>query len=119
MARRSLHPGTSLYLDLARISAAALVLLNHVFEPPFYDGGLNFPGPSAVVTFFVIWDFVIAYATDSVSDWRIYAVARFARMHSVVLPALALTAALYFLGQALSPGCGWRRRCCSSTRCGT
>jgi peptidoglycan/LPS O-acetylase OafA/YrhL len=98
-----LNPGTSLYLDFARISAAVLVLLHHVFQLPFYESSLHFPGPAAVVIFFVISGFVIAYASDGLADWREYAVARLARIYSVALPALLLTGALYAMGQLIWP----------------
>jgi peptidoglycan/LPS O-acetylase OafA/YrhL len=98
-----LNPGTSLYLDFARISAAVLVLLHRVFQLPFYESSLHFPGPAAVVIFFVISGFVIAYASDGLADWREYAVARLARIYSVALPALLLTGALYAMGQLIWP----------------
>jgi peptidoglycan/LPS O-acetylase OafA/YrhL len=104
MTRPALDPGVSLYLDLARISAAVLVLLHHVFGPPYYDGGFHFPGRSAVIVFFVISGYVIAYASDGQADWRPYAVARLARIYSVALPALALTGLLYVAQGLLLPG---------------
>ncbi|MBL8362823.1 MAG: acyltransferase [Rubrivivax sp.] len=96
--RPALDAGVSLYLDLARVSAALLVLLHHVFEPPFHAAGIHLPGRSAVIVFFVISGFVIAYATDGQTDARRYAVARAARIYSVAVPALVLTGVLHAAG---------------------
>lgn len=95
--RRPLNPSVSLWLDLCRIAAAFVVLLHHVFQPPYHGTTIHFPGRSAVIVFFVISGFVIAYSTDGLRDWRIYAVARFARVYSVAIPALLLTAILVFI----------------------
>lgn len=95
--RRPLNFGVSLWLDGCRIAAAFVVLFHHVFQPPYHDSTIHFPGRSAVIVFFVISGFVIAYATDAVRDWRVYAVARLARVYSVAVPALLLTAILVFL----------------------
>ncbi len=101
----SLHPGTSLYLDLARFLAAVLVLLDHVFAPPLYASNPALAGSGAVDIFFVISGFVIAYASAGMTDWRDYAAARLARIYSVALPALVLTGALYGAAMVLwAPG---------------
>lgn len=104
MQRRTLNPSVSLYLDLSRIGAAVLVLLHHVFQPPFNNGTIHFPGRSAVIVFFVISGFVIAYATDGQRDWQSYAVARLARVYSVAVPALLLTGLLVLAAGIFWPG---------------
>lgn len=97
MPRIRLDSNVSYYLDLARISAAFVVVLHHVFEAPFHEGSWSFPGRPAVMVFFVISGFVIAYSTDGQTDWRRYAVARLARIYSVAVPALVLSALLLLL----------------------
>lgn len=99
--RPLLDASVSLYLDLARVSAAMLVLLHHVFEPPFHAAGVHLPGRSAVIVFFVISGFVIAYATEGQTDARRYVVARNARIYSVAVPALILTGVLHAAGISL------------------
>ncbi len=86
----------SLYLDLARFLAALIVLLHHGFQPPYYEGQISFPGRSAVIIFFVISGYVIAYVCDTrETGWRSYAIARLARVYSVALPSLMITWVLY------------------------
>lgn len=59
----------------------------------------------AVVVFFVLSGYVIAFSTLSRSarTLREYAVARLSRLYSVVAPALLLTIALQVVGNALAP----------------
>lgn len=102
--RPVLDGSVSLFLDLARVSAALLVLLHHTFGPPFHTPGVHVPGRSAVIVFFVISGFVIAYATDGERDWRRYVTARAARIYSVAIPALVLTGLLHAAGIALWGG---------------
>lgn len=97
MAKTPLDPATSHFLDLSRILAAFMVVLHHVFEPPFHSGAVGFPGRQAVIVFFVISGFVIAYSTDGQRDWRRYATARLARIYSVAVPALVLSWALLWV----------------------
>lgn len=103
MSRAPLDPSVSHYLDLSRILAALLVVLHHVFEPPFHQGELTFPGRAAVIVFFVISGFVIAYSSHGQPDWQLYAVARLARIYSVAVPALTLSVGLV-LAQEAWPG---------------
>lgn len=85
----------SVYLDLVRTSAALVVFLAHLLGGAPTAGA--FPqasslGPEAVVAFFVISGFVIAYVADTreatPSD---YAINRLSRIYSVALPAIAVT----------------------------
>lgn len=101
--RVKLNDSTSLYLDLARILAALIVLLHHVFQAPYFYQNIHFPGRSAVIVFFVISGFVIAYASDGQMAWRSYALARLTRIYSVAVPALVLTATLTFLASLFWP----------------
>jgi peptidoglycan/LPS O-acetylase OafA/YrhL len=94
-----LNSARSLYLDLLRFLAAMVVLMFHLLAPPFADAKVVIPAREAVVAFFVISGFVIAFVADTKEqDWRAYAASRLARLYSVVLPAIALTGALYVVG---------------------
>jgi peptidoglycan/LPS O-acetylase OafA/YrhL len=85
-----MSPSLSLYLDLARVAAALVVLLSHCWLVLFPGYPLHWPGPPAVIVFFVLSGFVIAYVTDG-RDRTIgqYALNRLSRLWSVALPALA------------------------------
>ncbi len=93
---------TSLYLDLMRIAAALAVFLTH--GGMRITGGLLWQisgfGPEAVLVFFVLSGFVIAYSCDTKhrtsSD---YLIARLARLWSVMLPALVVTFILDSIGR--------------------
>ena len=99
-------PGrVSLYLDAARLLAAVAVFVSH---SKFYTGGLlwqaELVNQHAVLIFFVLSGFVIAYVTASTErDAASYAVNRLARLYSVVLPALVLTYTLAAIGVAEAP----------------
>jgi peptidoglycan/LPS O-acetylase OafA/YrhL len=84
-------PALSLYLDLTRASAALVVLLSHCWLVLFPNLPLHWPGPPAVIVFFVLSGFVIAYVTDG-RDRTLaqYALNRLSRLWSVSLPALVL-----------------------------
>ncbi len=83
----------SLYLDLARFTAAILVVLTHLVQQGVIgnitqDPMLNF-GREAVIVFFVLSGFVIACTTaSSYPTARQYVVARCARIYSVAAPVL-------------------------------
>ncbi|HEY1982377.1 MAG TPA: acyltransferase [Xanthobacteraceae bacterium] len=111
---------TSLYLDLVRPMAALFVLLSHVGFQNLSGGQLGFfesVGVQAVDVFFVLSGFVIAHVSATrEKDIKTYFVSRAARIYSVAIPALLLTAALDDIGlrenptiytgpfQALGPG---------------
>ena len=84
----------SIYLDLVRFVAAVLVYLWHsnqkaIVDGPVFAGGY---GPSAVIVFFVLSGFVIAYVVETKErDWRRYLAGRGARIYSVVVPVVVLT----------------------------
>lgn len=93
---------TSTYLDLVRFSAALVVFLTHAGYELFTAGWLlpiGRYGHDAVVIFFVLSGFVIAYVVENKeSTAAAFFVARLARLWSVVIPALALTVLLDYLG---------------------
>jgi len=96
----------SLYLDLVRFGAAFLVMMSHANSRDLSTRiiPLSNLGHSAVVVFFVLSGFVIAYVTDSKE--RIaseYAASRMARIYSVALPALLLTLIADSVGERLQP----------------
>jgi peptidoglycan/LPS O-acetylase OafA/YrhL len=104
-----MSPTMSGYLDLCRLAAAIAVFLVHanIFQ---IGGKLPFIwrlpsiGHDAVIAFFVLSGFVIAYVTDREhSRLRHYAVARVSRLWSVALPALLLTLVADAIGRSLSP----------------
>jgi peptidoglycan/LPS O-acetylase OafA/YrhL len=101
--------GLSLYLDLLRFALALTVMLGHASDPAYVGGSLTLAvmphyGLTSVMGFFVLSGFVIAHVTQSNErDPRTYFVARAARMYSVVLPALLLTAVLDTLGSRIDP----------------
>lgn len=99
-----LQPNLSVYLDLLRYFAALMVYLFHAghfsnHKLPFFGtyGGLG------VAVFFVLSGFVIAFSSDGKRrDIVDYFIARFARLWSVVLPAILLTIVLDTVGQWLA-----------------
>ncbi len=83
----------SLYLDLARFCAALLVVLTHYTQQGLLGSGIAMPlfGREAVMLFFVLSGFVIAYTTsEKALPLRQYAVARGARIYSVAIPVVLL-----------------------------
>ncbi len=95
---------TSVYLDLARLLTALTVFLVHANYGRFTGGlpvicHLKFLANDGVMVFFVLSGFVIAYVADS-KEVRLadYAISRLARLYSVVLPAIALTIILDYIG---------------------
>ena len=97
---------TSLYLDSARFLAAFAVFVVHSCGQTISGGflwQLSAYGPEAVTVFFVLSGFVVAHVTVArESSFREYAVARAARIYSVALPALILTAVADYLGRSVN-----------------
>ncbi len=98
-------PSLSLFLDLVRVLAAGAVFLSHASWHD-HTGGLLWQlggiGREAVDVFFVLSGFVIAHAAAR-GDARGFALGRVARVASVAVPALALTAGLDAVGRAARP----------------
>lgn len=87
----------SAFLDLTRILAALTVFLGHLADPRFGGEALHpfeVQRHSAVIAFFVLSGFVIAWATERDGSPRDYILNRAARIYSVALPALAVTWAI-------------------------
>jgi len=96
----------SVYLDLVRFTAACLVYVYHSNQRALVEQVLpaSSYGHSAVIVFFVLSGFVIAYVTDiKERDWPTYAASRASRVYSVALPAVFLTIALDAIGRSLAP----------------
>jgi peptidoglycan/LPS O-acetylase OafA/YrhL len=102
--------GTSLYLDLVRFSAALAIFVQHLKlytknsfswfwgAHPFWSTYLALFSQTAVIVFFVLSGYVIAHVLATREKTPIeYAASRFARLYSVVAPALLLTAVTNFL----------------------
>jgi peptidoglycan/LPS O-acetylase OafA/YrhL len=97
----------SLYLDALRFGAAFTVFLSH-YAVARISGGLLWPlapyGRTAVLVFFVLSGFVIAWVTETREQkLEDYALSRAARLYSVVLPAFILTAVLDGFGKIIDP----------------
>lgn len=102
----------SLYLDCCRLLAAVLVVVSHYGPNGVITRGaaawVPDLGREAVMVFFVLSGFVIAYSTEQKNhSLRAYCIARATRIYSVVLPVLLLgflaAGALVALGEA-APG---------------
>lgn len=103
----------STYLDLVRFLAATIVFVTHASYDRFTSGwlnGLSGFGNDAVIVFFVLSGYVIAYVTEKKeNDYKTYFIARLTRLWSVVIPALALTIILDYIGSRIdySIYAGW------------
>jgi peptidoglycan/LPS O-acetylase OafA/YrhL len=102
--------GTSLYLDIIRFAAALTVFIEHLREHtkigfgafwgahPFWFSHWYPFSQTAVTVFFVLSGYVIAHVLATRERTPVdYAVSRLARLYSVVLPALLLTAICNYL----------------------
>ena len=102
---------TSLYLEALRALAAFAVFFLHISFQGFTGGffwQLGIFGNDAVMAFFVLSGFVIAFSADHKHpSLAHYLVARLGRLWSIVIPAILLTFILenivrYFFDQSLS-----------------
>lgn len=100
---------TSIYLDVIRFLAAALVFVVDANYGRF-TGGLpvlwrfEALGNDAVMVFFVLSGFVIACISDQKErTLKTYFIRRFARLYSVSVPALVLTIVVDAIDSRLSP----------------
>ncbi len=96
----------SIYLDLLRFLAACLVVIYHSNSRLIIAKVLPLStyGHSAVIVFFVLSGYVIAYATDTkersaVSYWA----SRLSRVWSLAVPVILLTPMLDLVGEAMLP----------------
>lgn len=97
----------SLYLDAMRFGAAFTVFLSH-YAVARISGGVLWPvadyGRPAVLVFFVLSGFVIAWVTETRErSLEEYGLSRAARLYSVMIPAFIMTAVLDYLGKAIDP----------------
>ena len=104
-----MKPRLSLWLDGLRVIAAFTVLLSHIAYERYTGTRYGFfrdhnLGSDAVVIFFVLSGFLIAYAAE-MRDRTLsaYAWSRATRLWSVALPALLLTFVLDRLGLLINP----------------
>lgn len=87
----------SRYLDLTRFGAALLVVLTHYVQNGL-AGALPLFGREAVMVFFVLSGYVIAYTTSEKGlSLKQYVVARSARIYAVAIPVLLLCFLLVYL----------------------
>lgn len=96
--------GLSLHLDILRVSAALLVVIVHALTSDMDGGWIKLPmvGMDAVIVFFVLSGFVIAYTVEKKNETLgHYIASRLARLWSVLIPALAVTVVLDYSGQYL------------------
>jgi peptidoglycan/LPS O-acetylase OafA/YrhL len=96
----------SIYLDLVRVLAALAVIVYHSNFRLLTTEKLPFSnhGHAAVIVFFVLSGYVIAYITSErentpVSYWS----SRLSRFYSLALPVVLLTPLLDLAGEALAP----------------
>lgn len=98
---------TSVYLDLIRFLAAVVVFLVHARYERFTDGWLESMkdyGNDAVMVFFVLSGFVIAFCVDQREKTLTnYLTSRMSRLYSVVVPALLITVLLDYIGSDIDP----------------
>jgi peptidoglycan/LPS O-acetylase OafA/YrhL len=96
----------SLYLDALRFGAAFAVFVSH-YSTRRISGGLFWRldgGRTAVLVFFVLSGFVIAWVSDTRErTLEEYGLSRAARLYSVIIPAFVLTALLDSIGKAIDP----------------
>jgi peptidoglycan/LPS O-acetylase OafA/YrhL len=96
--------GTSTFLDFLRLAAAFTVFFAHTshFWNPAMLGPMQVAAHDAVIVFFVLSGYVIAFTTrEGRRDPREYTLARLSRLCSVTIPALVLTFLLWKAGREL------------------
>jgi peptidoglycan/LPS O-acetylase OafA/YrhL len=95
----------SIYLDILRFVASLTVAIGHFPNKGF--SGPSIPildlGHSAVIIFFVLSGYVIAYIAQRDKTLFIFAINRMARLWSVTIPAVFLTYVLFLIGRHFNP----------------
>jgi peptidoglycan/LPS O-acetylase OafA/YrhL len=85
----------SVYFDCARVAAALVVLISHAWPAFFPKHPLPWPGHQAVVIFFVLSGYVIAFVSDTKEKtWKAFSTNRALRILTVTIPALAIALAI-------------------------
>lgn len=98
-------PAFSTYLDVLRFMAACLVVIYHSKNPLFTQEWIPFSnyGHEAVIIFFVLSGYVIAYVSDTKERApTAYWSSRLARIYSLAIPAVLLTIILDSIGERLA-----------------
>ncbi|MEO8304479.1 MAG: acyltransferase [Betaproteobacteria bacterium] len=96
----------SIYLDLIRFLAACLVVVYHsnlraVVEPVLPASNYGHP---AVIVFFVLSGYVIAFITDRKENTPVeYWASRLSRIYSLAIPAILLSVILDNVGERIEP----------------
>lgn len=101
-----MNPALSLYLDAVRVVAALLVIVYHSNLRLLVTDKLPLSGHghAAVIVFFVLSGYVIAWITATRETTpQLYWTSRLARFYSVALPAVLLTPVLDLAGESLAP----------------
>jgi peptidoglycan/LPS O-acetylase OafA/YrhL len=98
-----MNPSLSAWMDLSRVVAALVVFFGHArglgLTASWVDESWHRHADDAVVAFFVISGFVIAWSTQKAGRGiRHYAEARASRIYSVALPAVLVALALDHIG---------------------
>jgi len=91
---KTMNREVSLYLDIVRITAAMVVFLGHAAGPLTHGflWQLNSYLDAAVMIFFILSGFVIAFVADTKEKtFNSYVIARVSRLSSIVVPALVIT----------------------------
>jgi peptidoglycan/LPS O-acetylase OafA/YrhL len=105
---RSLSGPFSVYLDFVRFAAAMVVFLSHACKPGIANDlipNISQQGIDAVSIFFVLSGLVVSYAAQTKDhDLANYTVSRLARLWSVAVPAIVLSALLFYIGKTVNPG---------------
>lgn len=99
-------PAFSIYLDLVRFLAACLVVVYHSNSRLIVDSPLPLAqyGHSAVIIFFVLSGYVIAFAVDTKErSAKLYWASRLSRVLSLAVPVVLLTPILDVIGESLAP----------------
>ncbi|WP_460911807.1 acyltransferase family protein [Spirosoma areae] len=131
LKRRTIDGGSSIILDSLRILSALIVVVHHAnmqWLTNYYDIAelSNNLSHAAVVVFFVLSGYLIAYTTTSNNRGFIqYTVARLSRLYSTVAPALLLTAIIEIVVNIIDPalamdytrGSSWPRYALSIVFC--
>ena len=99
---KKLPAWSSIYLDMLRIIAALTVFFYHIYFLRYPNDNvthiLDKLSHLAVIVFFVISGFVIAYTSSSkISTLNNYLIVRLSKLFSVVLPALMITGIIQFI----------------------
>lgn len=101
-----MNPQFSVYLDFVRLSASFMVFFSHlvIVGNPLLWRFSVFSGHFAVLVFFVLSGYVIAYVVfDRKESAQKYTINRIVRIYSVVLPALVVTAFCFWMVMRFNP----------------